>query len=396
MPEVEVKVIRLRTEDFSELMEMMVRSYRAINPDHPRFEVLIPDLYRPDEDAMKWCFGIKVDGKIVSTTTGVPIDVNVLGKVIQIGGVSGVATLPEYRGRGYMQTILDRVVRFHREECGFPFGWLAGDRRRYSLWGYERVAGKYRFTISNRAPEYKKYLEISDKEIKEGNVDEFDWNVIWEQAKRNPQLSACGKEMLKLKYKRLDHKLWIIEGKEDTHTLVRKDNEGNYFIMGYAGIPEVIGYIITKKISQGANTVFADLPIYPNEYCGVFKELMWEYSIVPSGNIAVFDVEKTFNVFKPHFDTRVKTLGLKGKININIGDARSIPEESVTIEADGSELNVSKRGKAEDGLNLTRLQISEIMFSPLCIGWSYRLEDKDKWFASLFPVPFYFPPVYGV
>lgn len=390
---------RPHLDDFEQLMEMMYISYLTEDPRHKRFEQLYPDIWRKEKEALQDCFVIKENGRIVSSANGCPIKVAVGKATIEIGGIGGVATHPEHRKKGYMARILDRIIEHHRAK-GLAFSWLSGDRRRYAPWGFERISNTYRFTITQRAPQYEKYLTICSSKIKEDKAEYIDWNIIWSQAEHNPHLSAAGSYILSLKYRRPERTVLYIPQPDASHILLKRLDEKNLLIEGYAGKSTLIGYLIAKKIEKDNITIHADLPLYPNEYCGVFKELMTSYSIIPSGSISILDTEKTLNIFKDHLDLRVRTLGIKGRISIRIGPARSIPEETLLIEANGEEINVSKLSNrsysVQNTLSFTRNQIAELLFSPLSIGWSYRLDDTAKWFSMLFPLPFYLPPIYYI
>ncbi len=396
----EIKIERLSAVDFDELMDMLLTAFRAANPEHKEFDVLYPDLYQATDEKMSNFFVVRDKGKIVSCVGLFPVKLNLCGKVIELGGIGGVATLPEYRGRGLMQAVLDYVMRVQIEECKYPLSLLGGDRRRYQPWGFETANVKYSFILTKRGPGVKKYSGKLVGELKEGKVTELDWAEIWRQVQNNPDMCACGESELKLKYQRWGRSVVMSEGERGGHLVVQEADEKSVVVQSYAGEPETIGAIIVSKLESGEwDRVDVRLPMYPNKYCGVFKELMVDYGFGYTGKISVLDIKKTFEIFKEHFDLRVSTLGLKGKLLLKVGGVGVIGDEAIIVEADGKELNVSSASGSESGLNiveLTRYQIVELLFSTLCLGWSYRLEPKAKWLAALMPVPYYVPPLYHI
>ncbi len=395
-----MKIEQLSADNFDELMQALLTAFRAANPSHQEFDLLYPDLYQPTDEKMSNHYVIRLGGKIASCVGLYPVKLNLCDRIVELGGIGAVATIPEYRGKGLMQTILDYVMKVQIEERQYPISLLGGDRRRYQPWGFEQAHTKYSFILTKRAPGLKKYLGRLTGKIKQGKVDELDWSELWQQAQSNPDMCACGEEDLKLKYKRLGRYVVMVEGDKGAH-IVAQDIEDGVVIQSYAGDVETLGALIAEKLNSDQwQRVDARLPMYPNKYCGMFKELMVDYGFGYTGKIAVLNVAKAFEIFLPHFNQRVSSLGLRGKVLLKItpGIARVIPAQAVIIEADGNELNVSadsdKSGAVEVELNCH--QLVELMFSPLCIGWSYRLAPKARWLAALMPVPYYIPPLYHI
>ena len=381
--------------DFEGLMDMLLTAYRVRNPEHLEFPELLPDCYQPTDDCMANLFILRDDGKIVSNVGSYPISVNICGEVSTIVGIGGVATLPEYRGKNLMQTILDYVLE-NEIESGYPMSWLAGDRRRYQPWGYEHYNMEYNFMLSSRAPGLKKYLGKLPGEIKQGRVDELSWSEIWKQAQNNPYLIVCGEDMLRRKYQRANLLVAMIEGEKGSHIVIRKGNESSGVLVDFAGDPETIGAIVAEKLNNGLSQLAATLPLYPFRFCSVFKDLMSNYSLVGSGSIAILDLKKTLGLFRKHFNQRVSHLGLKGRVKLVMGPARQIGRQEVILEADGKELAILP-GTSQNGCPVAEVtchQAVELLFSPLSIGYSYKLAPEAQWLAALMPAPFFLPPLY--
>ena len=89
-------------------------------------------------------------GAVVSCVAVVPMRLSVGGGTLRVGGVSCVATLGEYRGRGLMTAALECADKIMREQ-GLAASWLNGDRTRYRWFGYERAGRKLNITITPRS-----------------------------------------------------------------------------------------------------------------------------------------------------------------------------------------------------------------------------------------------------
>ncbi len=79
-------------------------------------------------------------GEVVSRVGILKRVVSAGDEVVVVGGISGVATLPEYRRRGYASALMRNAQEFMREELPTDFGLLICNTRRRQL--YERLGWK--------------------------------------------------------------------------------------------------------------------------------------------------------------------------------------------------------------------------------------------------------------
>ncbi|MGC9400556.1 MAG: GNAT family N-acetyltransferase [Anaerolineae bacterium] len=137
----------LHIEEFDAFMRFMERAY-----GHSRefFSRYYGHLYRPTPEACANCYVIEEAGRIVSHVGLFPIHVVSAGVRLTLGGIGGVATLPEARGRGYMTRLLNHAIGEMRAR-GYPASWLGGDRQRYNTFGWEMAAPVFRLTFSRRS-----------------------------------------------------------------------------------------------------------------------------------------------------------------------------------------------------------------------------------------------------
>lgn len=75
------------------------------NEDTRYMDYFFKNVFEPEN-----CYVIIVDGKIVSTLIRNPHAIMFNGRVLQASMIMGVATLPEYRRKGYMQELMDVVL----------------------------------------------------------------------------------------------------------------------------------------------------------------------------------------------------------------------------------------------------------------------------------------------
>ena len=95
-----------------------------------------------------WLLTVKVDGNFVSGLEVVERTAKVGNRDVRLGGVGGVITLPEWRGKGLASAALQRANDFICGELGAEFGLLVTGEALipfYSRVGWERVNGPLTF-----------------------------------------------------------------------------------------------------------------------------------------------------------------------------------------------------------------------------------------------------------
>jgi GNAT superfamily N-acetyltransferase len=91
-----------------------------------------------------WHVLLRVNGQLVSHVEIVERIGAVDGRPVKLGGIGGVVTLPEWRGRGLATATLERAAAFMCEELQVAFGLLICGRDMipfYSRLGWQVVAG---------------------------------------------------------------------------------------------------------------------------------------------------------------------------------------------------------------------------------------------------------------
>jgi aminoglycoside 2'-N-acetyltransferase I len=95
-----------------------------------------------------WHVMLRVDGQLVSHVEIVERTGTVAGQPVKLGGIGGVVTLPEWRGRGLATATLERAAAFMRDELQVAFGLLICDERMipfYNRLGWQVVEGPLTF-----------------------------------------------------------------------------------------------------------------------------------------------------------------------------------------------------------------------------------------------------------
>jgi len=143
------RVRTVRADEWEEFQRFLERSYGHSKGFFTRY---YPHIYRTDEEALSSFFVLEKDGRIVSHVGLFPLECVALGCKLTVGGIGGVATLPEERGKGYMSRLLRHVIG-QMKERKYPLSALGGDRQRYNPFGWDLAGMKYTLTFTPRSME---------------------------------------------------------------------------------------------------------------------------------------------------------------------------------------------------------------------------------------------------
>ena len=138
----------LRPGEFQGMLELLNSSFPESLPEGIQAHWPHVCVERPD---CRDRYRVFVDaGRPVSCVGVVPMRFRVDGGTLDVGGVSIVATDPDYRGRGLMTALLKDATETMRSR-GHAASWLNGDRTRYGRLGWERAGRKYNVVLSRRS-----------------------------------------------------------------------------------------------------------------------------------------------------------------------------------------------------------------------------------------------------
>ena len=90
-----------------------------------------------------------LDGSLVGRVGILGRTISVGQELLRVGGICGVVTVPEYRGRGVASALLDESVAFIKKRLSLPFALLTCNLRLeafYQRLGWKTVNGPTVFT----------------------------------------------------------------------------------------------------------------------------------------------------------------------------------------------------------------------------------------------------------
>lgn len=380
---------KARAADFNELMDFLERVYAEYGGKEPRFERRAPDLYQATDEAMGDIFILREAGRIVSSAGLFPMRLKLWGRPFTIQGVGGVGTLPEFRGRGFMNQVLS-AVNDERQRRGGPFSYLAGYRRRYGVWGYEKAgsvlaANLHRRNLGALAPYGFKVSELS--------FDSIPWSRVTVLRDVSP---ACGgdapPEVLKLKYGRPSLRFFMAE-REDAACFAAIST-GEMIVADWMGSLEGLADI-ANAILPDLNSLSVRIPLDGSVRPDLILPLAEERSIGIAGSLAVVDLPAGLRLLCAN-----PALGRQffdGVSACFVMEAGPNPEQSARLSVENGVLNVESglSGSGATVIKLSPLKMAALLFGPL--KPSHLLgEDVPSWLDALLPLPVMIPRIYGV
>jgi predicted acetyltransferase len=96
------------------------------------------------------------EGHLASQVVVYPMRVNVHGKIVNMGGITGVATYPEYTGYGLIHKLLKNALEHMREEKQYISFLYPYSIPFYRKQGWEVVSDKMTFSIKDTQLPYRK------------------------------------------------------------------------------------------------------------------------------------------------------------------------------------------------------------------------------------------------
>lgn len=126
---------------------------------HSWEEILSHVFNEANQSVYENCAIIKDNGKIVAAGCLVPMTLRLAGIKLDVGVLTGIVTHPQYRRKGFMDKIVQKLIELMQEK-DLALGLLWGYRDRYKRFGFEICGKRNRYFIPKR-----KFSQVSADEI---------------------------------------------------------------------------------------------------------------------------------------------------------------------------------------------------------------------------------------
>ncbi len=328
----DVSVSYLKPEEYDGFMRFLEKCYRHTRDYFPR---RYPHVWCKDTVDYENRLILKIDGKIVSHVGIFPLKLIVEDCTIPVGGIGGVATLQEYRGRGYMTKLMNAAIEKMKKD-GYPLSVLWGDRQRYGHFGYENAGKLAYITVSLRS--LKIEAKVKKIDYDRLDVDYSKLNVIKQLHKKEPLRLERSDDFYERVFKMPGLITYIAE---DNSAYVVHFGERYGDIVEYGGSPESLLNLLYSLLTDlskefGVSGTVVAAPYYPY---ATFHELLKVSTGMRIGYEAmakILDLKKLLEAYRPLLEKRCEEIEVEVTLKIKeSGEAvhLELSKGSVAIES---------------------------------------------------------------
>lgn len=141
-----MELVRLKASEFEEAIDFLDLVFsRAYGPTH--FSEMLPLCYQPTEEHMAHNFAIRESGRLRAIVGLFPAQIQAGDSVLNLGGIGGVSSHPNDRGKGWMKLLMNRCIE-EMENTNTDLSFLTGLRQRYRYFGYEKTGVLLKYQVS--------------------------------------------------------------------------------------------------------------------------------------------------------------------------------------------------------------------------------------------------------
>ncbi|MGI6082338.1 MAG: GNAT family N-acetyltransferase [Limnochordia bacterium] len=322
---------------------------------------------------------IEADAGIAAHVGVYPMTLRVGPSTIRCGGIGGVATAVDQRGRGLMSRLMLEATK-HMRERGWSLSVLWGDRQRYQHFGYQTCGIKYNMFISRRSLQRAHVRPAASVE----EVDKSSPGVI----RRLEEMSATIQFGVKRRHLPLvlsRPTVRVFMGDEG-YLISLKDRSGDLEVTevfsNTGAEAELIHGALDWSFGNGANV---ELSAAQTEPCVRLGQVCNYWRVTPQGMFRIINWPRLAQELAPFLSTRVA--GLR-PFDISIGCRWEESTEWATVEWDGAELSVRPGRYAREHVELCNPRLSGQLF-----GGPFGDTRQLGMFGHLLPVPIHIPNI---
>ncbi len=325
---------------------------------------------------------ITKDNRIVSLVRLLPLNLIVGEKRIKTGGIGGVATDPEARGKGYMAKLLHYNIKRMKEE-GYSLSVLGGDRYRYGNFGWEYGGRQVNLSISSRSLN-KAGIKPANR-VKRYQGEEDILKKIIQVHEKQPLRVERNKKDYQLHYQKIGTTLYWAESKGNFAYIDLSGECQASQVIEWGGDERIISSIAAYLLNRfGSSSMTFPVPV-SKKFPKILFELSAGWSLTIVNSVKIINLKETLKGFLPQIEEKWDSCE-KEEISFQI---RESGEAATLILA--KNCSIEER-KSKNLISLPEKQMAGLFFNFIpatCFssGRSTFLLNK------IFPLDFYIWPL---
>ncbi len=335
------------------------------------------DIWSPEDISI-----IIKDDKILSLVRLFPLNLIVGEKKIKTGGIGGVATDAESRGKGYMGKLLNYNIKRMKEES-YCLSVLGGDRYRYGNFGWEYGGRQINLNISRRS--LSKTGIKPATEVKRYQGEEDILKKIIEVHEKEPLRVERTKRGYQLLYQKIGTALYWAESKGNfAYIDLSGESQANQ-VIEWGGDERIISSIASYLLNRfGSSAMTFPVPV-SKKFPKILFELSAGWSLTIVNSVKIINLKKTLKGFLPQIEERWGS-NEKEEITFQIKESK----EAVT-------LLLGKKASIEEGKGKNLVSLSEKDMAGLFFNFiparCFSLGRPTLLLNKIFPLDFYIWPL---
>lgn len=307
------------------------------------------------ENYIKNFFVIERRRKIIGMIAVIPMVLEWHGSTIPAGGITAVATHPDYRNRGVMSTLMSFAVEKMRAEP-YVISLLGGDRSRYAHFGWEPVGlrGEMRYDAG--------YLSaIPDSPVSPIQIypedDPYLDRLIQMNESARAKLART-KDQLEVILRRPRVEFWAYKKGNDLSSYIAAFDNRVWEYQGVAA--EIPGLVKYFGLSHGYEEVSVATPSVFSTREEELYRWTGSFSLIPMVFLKILRFKELVKKLLPGIQERVKQKRIADfKITLVIEET----QETVTVVIGNDQLSLSSE-HSDDRLVLPERSMSRLLFGP--------------------------------
>ncbi len=354
---------------------------------HKRMDLEYSHIYQPTAKDMANNIIVLEGGRIVSCVGIFPMTFVCGDARLSVGGVGGVSTDPEHRGRGLMTKLLDKAIAQMRRQS-YDISILWGDRLRYNYFGWENAGRHYSFNINRR---HVVRTTASGAEIRPLSMSGDDLGRIarfyeeWElRVERSPA-------ELRSVFSRGTYETWVWRKGERFAYVTIKGTLGDRDLIEFGGdmegLDNLLGFLFDRYDMEN---LAGALPFCQSPYLPfiISRSSAWGIGLsrrINDAMVKILDLASVLRKFAGEIMKKSRGLGLKGSLTLEMSDSGQF----ATLLF-GRSVTVADR-KANPVLSLSDTSMVRLIFGPVPPSHALGLAKPLRYLDALFPLDFYVP-----
>ncbi|HOX38808.1 MAG TPA: GNAT family N-acetyltransferase [Candidatus Brocadiia bacterium] len=373
---------RAKLSEYDQLIPTLNRCFRT--EDTPPEDTMLPQYYHIYGNRREAChnaFVMVEAGRVCGVVGLFPIAIRTDEAVLKVGGIGGVCSIPEFRGRGLMSAQLNNIIQVMREEK-YDVSVLGGDRYRYGNYGWENWGRNYNFNLSARRVTDKPTDGVKIRKLERG--DGTLPKLKKAQAGLRCRAIRSHSYWTRL-FERTVLQAWTATGPGGSFGYVIASRKGeNRGIHEFAGDPARVDDIMLHLLrNEGCDSLSVSHPAWGSPYMPTLIRRSSGWSVSALGMLRVINFRAVIEKYLPVIERTAAEKGVKGKVSFTLKDT-----------GDAFTLNVGKQCGISESKGGVALELDARESARLLFGMhpvEYALDvSAAPFLARIFPLPLWF------